>query len=84
LPGLLKHFDKANFPFVTSNYDFTGTIMEGKTKDHLIFERDGVRIGVFGVGVDLNGMVDPRSYQGVKITDPIETAAKYTEKLRKN
>jgi len=84
LPGLLKHFDKANFPFVTSNYDFTGTIMEGKTKDHLIFERDGVRIGVFGVGVDLNGMVDPRSYQGVKITDPLETAAKYTEKLKKD
>src|SRR5690606_9026973 len=82
LPGLLKHFDKANFPFVTSNYDFTGTIMEGKTKDYLVFEREGVKIGVFGVGVDLKGMVDPRSYAGVKISDPIEVAAKYTHKLK--
>lgn len=82
LEGLLKHFDKANFPFVTSNYDFTGTKMEGKTKDYLIFQRDGVKIGVFAVGVDLNGMVDPRSYQGVKISDPIEVAAKYTHKLK--
>ena len=82
LEGLLKHFDKANFPFVTSNYDFTGTIMEGKTKDYLIFQRDAVKIGVFAVGVDLNGMVDPRSYQGVKISDPIEVAAKYSHKLK--
>ncbi|GGE29454.1 metallophosphoesterase [Sphingobacterium cellulitidis] len=83
LPGLLKHFDKANFPFVTSNYDFTGTIMEGKTKDYLVFNRDGVKIGVFAVGVDLKGLVDPKSYQGVKISDPIEVAQKYTHKLKK-
>lgn len=84
LPGLLKHFDKANFPFVSSNYDFTGTIMEGKTKDHLVFHRDGVKIGVFAVGVNLEGMVDPRSFQGVKISDPIEVAAKYTQILKQD
>ncbi|MGJ1203435.1 metallophosphoesterase [Sphingobacterium lactis] len=82
LNGLLKHFDKANFPFVTSNYDFTGTVMEGRTKDYVTFVRDGVKIGVFGVGVDLNGLVDPNSYTGVKISDPIQVAEKYTQLLK--
>ena len=83
LNGLLKHFDKANFPFVSSNYDFTGTVMEGKTKDHLIFEKQGVRIGVFAVGVNLEGLVDPNSYKGMKILDPIEVANKMTPFLKK-
>ena len=84
LPGLLKHFDKANFPFVTSNYDFTGTIMEGKTKEHLIFTRDGVKIGVFAVGVNLDGLVDPNSYKGMKILDPIEVANRMSKKLKQD
>lgn len=82
LEGLLKHFDKANFPFVSSNYDFTGTVMEGKTRDYLIFNRGGLRIGLFAVGVDLKGLVDPNSYTGVQISDPIEVATQYTAKLK--
>src|SRR5690606_37429057 len=33
IAGLVKHLDKANFPFLTANYDFTGTLLEGKTKE---------------------------------------------------
>lgn len=82
LPGLLKHFDQAKFPFISSNYDFTGTIMEGKTKEYVIFNRDHVKIGLFAVGVDLAGLVDPNSYKGMKISDPIEVARKMTDKLK--
>ncbi|MGN5953571.1 metallophosphoesterase [Sphingobacterium lactis] len=84
LPGLLKHFDKANFPFISSNYDFSGTIMEGKSKEYEIFKRDGIKIGVFAVGVNLDGLVDPNSYKGVKISDPIEVAARMTKKLKQD
>lgn len=82
LQGLLKHFDKANFPFVSSNYDFTGTVLEGKINEYLIFQRGGVKIGVFAVGVDLEGLVDPNSYKGVTITDPIAVAEQYTRFLK--
>ena len=82
LPGLLKHFDQAKFPFISSNYDFTGTIMEGKTKEYVIFNREHVKIGLFAVGVDLAGLVDPNSYKGMKISDPIEVARKMTDKLK--
>lgn len=82
LQGLLKHFDKANFPFVSSNYDFTGTVLERKINEYLIFQRGGVKIGVFAVGVDLEGLVDPNSYKGVTITDPIAVAEQYTRFLK--
>lgn len=83
LNGLLKHFDKANFPFVTSNYNFKGTVLEGKTKDYLVFNKQGVKIGVFAVGVNLEGLVDSRSYAGMTISDPIEVANKMTPFLKK-
>lgn len=83
LEGLLKHFDKAQFPFVTSNYDFRGTAMEGKTKDFVILERQGVKIGVFGIGIELDGMVDPNNHAGVGYHDPIETAKKMTDILKR-
>lgn len=83
LNGLLKHFDKANFPFVTSNYNFKGTVLEGKTKDYLVFNKQGVKIGVFAVGVNLEGLVDSRSYAGMTISDPIEVANRMTPFLKK-
>ena len=82
LQGLSKHFDKANFPFVSSNYDFTGTVLERKINEYLIFQRGGVKIGVFAVGIDLEGLVDPNSYKGMTITDPIAVAEQYTRLLK--
>ncbi|MBE8712123.1 bifunctional metallophosphatase/5'-nucleotidase [Sphingobacterium hungaricum] len=82
LPGILKHFDKAKFPFITSNYDFTGTVLENKTKEYVLFERDGVKIGVFGLCIDVEGLVDPRNHAGVKYLDPIEVANRLTKLLK--
>lgn len=82
LEGLLKHFDKAKFPFVTSNYDFSGTVMEGKTKDFIVLKRQGLRIGVFGIGIKLDGMVDPKNHEGVDYLDPIDTAKRMVEILK--
>lgn len=83
LKGLQKHFDKATFPFVSSNYDFTGTVLEGKTHDYLTFVRGGVKIGVFAVGIDLNGLVDPHGYEGMQISDAIDVARYYSRMLKK-
>lgn len=82
LKGLLKHFEKANFPFITSNYDFSDTILAGKTKEYIILERSGLKIGVFAVGIKLDGMVDPNNHKGVKYLDPIPVANHLSKKLR--
>lgn len=74
IPGLLKHFDKANFPFVTSNYDFSKTQLAGKTKEYIVLEKDGIKIGIFGLGVNVEGLVDPKNYKDVTYLDPVEVA----------
>ena len=82
IPGILKHFDKANFPFLTANYDFTNTALAGKTKDYTIFERSGIKIGVFGLCVDIEGLVDKKNYEGMKYLDPIAVANKIVPTLK--
>src|SRR5690554_2720047 len=57
IDGLNKVLPHATFPFLNVNYDFSDTILHGKIAPYKIFEKDGVRIGVFGVGVELEGLV---------------------------
>lgn len=82
IPGILKHFDKATFPFITSNYDFSRTALAGKTKEYEIFVIEGIRIGVFSLGVSLDGLVDPINYQDVGYLDPVEVANRLVPKLK--
>ncbi len=72
--GLNKQLPNASFDFIISNYDFSNTILDGKTKSYKIFYKDGVKIGVFGLGIELNGLVDPMLYKETKYINPIETA----------
>lgn len=82
IAGILKHFDKANFPFITSNYDFSETVLAGKTKEYLIFKRDGIKIGVFALGVNVEGLVDPNGYKGMKYLDPMDVTNRLVPKLK--
>lgn len=82
IAGILKHFDKATFPFLTANYDFSQTALAGKTKDYIIFERQGVKIGVFGLCVDIEGLVDKNNYAGMHYLDPIAVANRIVPTLK--
>ncbi|WP_433903421.1 bifunctional metallophosphatase/5'-nucleotidase [Sphingobacterium puteale] len=82
LNGLVKYLDHAKFPFLTANYDFKGTVLEGKTQDYTIFHKGGIKIGVFGLGVDIEGLVDPNNYKGMSYLDPIEIANKIVKILK--
>ena len=62
LEGFLKALPNAKFPFVTSNYDFKNTILDGKTLDYKIFNKDGIKVGIFGLGVELAGLVGKKQY----------------------
>ena len=74
IDGLVKQMKHANFSFISSNYDFTDTALEGKVIPHQIFRKDGIKIGVFGVGIELKGLVDASLCQGVKYIDPVSVA----------
>ncbi len=82
LDGFLNAQQYANFPFLCSNYDFSKTILDGKTLPYKIFKRAGIKIGIFGLGVELNGLVPANLYGQTVYNDPIETANKTAEILR--
>ena len=72
IDGLEKQLPHAKFDFVISNYDFSNTVMDGRTNPYRIFERDGIKIGVFGLGIKLKGLVDDRLYKETRYLDPVE------------
>ena len=65
---------KAEFPIVCANYDFTGTPLEGLINPYTIIKRNGVKIGIFGVSPQLDGLVMAQSCKGVKYNDPVKAA----------
>jgi 5'-nucleotidase len=82
IEGFHKQLPHANFDFVCSNYDFSNTILDGFTKRYRIFHKDGIKIGVFGLGIELKGLVNPKMYKETKYLDPIEIASDVSKELK--
>ncbi|MBO4658688.1 MAG: metallophosphatase [Prevotella sp.] len=74
LENMARLFRKANFPIVCANYDFTGTPVEGLVKPYVIIKRKGVKIGVFGLSPQLEGLVGKNTCKGVRYLDPVAKA----------
>ncbi|MCC5877568.1 MAG: bifunctional metallophosphatase/5'-nucleotidase [Candidatus Sumerlaeia bacterium] len=66
--------DKAKFPFLNCNYGTEGTPLEGLTREYLIVEKEGLRIGLMGLGIRLEGLVSPEHFGDVQYHDPVENA----------
>ncbi|MGJ5642095.1 bifunctional metallophosphatase/5'-nucleotidase [Formosa sp. S-31] len=82
IDGLYAQLPHADFPFLIANYDFSNTIMDTHTKPYKVFVKDGIKIGVFGVGIQLEGLVDPALYKETVYRDPIETAQDMSRVLK--
>ena len=80
---LAKMIHRAKFPFIATNLDFTGTILEGQTKKYLILKRGGLKIGIIGLTINPDGLVAKKNYEGVKYLDPIESANQTAAFLKK-
>jgi len=82
IDGLYAQLPHAKFDFVSANYDFTNTVMDTHVKPYKIFVRDGIKIGIFGLGVQLDGLVNKNMYKETKYNDPIETAQDMSRVLK--
>lgn len=83
LENMARLFRKANFPIVCSNYDFSGTVLESLVKRYVVIRRKGVRIGVFALDPQLEGLVDKKNYQTLRYLDPVSVANEMARLLRK-
>ena len=79
--GLVKQLPHANFPFISSNYNVQDTALYNKTLPYKIWEYDGIKIGIYGLGIELEGLVAPEMYGKVVYDDPIANANKYEDLL---
>ncbi len=82
IDGLLAQLPNADFPFVNANYDFTNTVLEGMVNPYKVFTRDDVKIGVFGVGIELQGLVSKKLYKETRYLDPVEMTRETVARLK--
>jgi 5'-nucleotidase len=82
LEGLYKQLPHAKFDFLSANYDFKNTAMDGFVKPYKIFTIDGIKIGVFGLGVELAGLVDKKNYKETVYNDPLSVSQDMVRTLK--
>ena len=84
IDGLFAQLPHAEFQFVSANYDFSNTILDTHSKPYKIFKKNGIKIGVFGLGIELDGLVEPSLYKETKYLNPIEITQDMTRILKEN
>jgi 5'-nucleotidase len=82
IDGLLAQMPHAEFPFINSNYNFENTVLKGRIKPYQVFLRDDIKIGVFGLGIELEGLVGKKLYKETEYLDPIEVTNKIVKQLK--
>jgi 5'-nucleotidase len=76
----LRH---AKFPVLLSNYDFTGTPMENKSKPYEVIKKGKLKIGITGVGIEMKGLVPDHLFGNTKYLDPVQHASQTADYLKK-
>ncbi len=82
LENFVTQLQHGKFDILLSNYDMAGTPMEGKYKPYKIFKKGRIKIGVTGVGIELNGLVPDSLSLGTRYLDPITEANKVAYQLK--
>ena len=84
LEGIVSALKYAKFPIVSSNYDFSDTILSGLVMNHHILHKSGIKIGIYALGIELDGLVDKLNYGNTRYLDPLAVALKMEQMLKKD
>lgn len=60
-----------SIPLVNCNYNFENTPLKNIVKKHIVIEKGGIKIGVTGASIDLQGLLTENMYQGIIYNDPV-------------
>ena len=71
LDNMKRLFEMAKFPVVCANYDLNTTVLKEIVKPYVILERHGLKIGVFGLGAEPEGLIQANKCEGVIYKDPV-------------
>jgi 5'-nucleotidase len=86
IENLTTQMPKANFDFINCNYDFRDTDLKKhpNISRFKIYRKGPLKIGVLGVGIELNGLIETKNRQGLVYNNPIESANKIATILKKD
>jgi 5'-nucleotidase len=72
----------ADFPVLAANYDVDQSPLKGLVEPFTVLPVGDARIGVFGLGIPLDGLVTKSKYRGVRIRNPLSVARGMVRSLR--
>lgn len=82
IDGLNAQLPNAEFSLLNANYNFSNTVLDGQIKPYQVFIKDGVKIGVFGIGIQLEGLVNKKMYKETEYNDPVSISQDIAKQLK--
>lgn len=82
MKGILDQIPNAGFGFISSNYDFSQTILKDAFLPYKIFKKNGIKVGVYAVGIELQGLVASKNYGETKYLDPVAVSREMVLELK--
>ncbi len=82
MDALKKMLDNAGPALISSNYDFTGSVLDGMFQPYMVKQYGKHKVGVMALNLDPKGMVAEGNYDGVKYLPWKEVTQKTVDLLR--
>lgn len=80
--GFAEAAQKAGFPVLAANYSVRNTPMNPFVQRQIVKEFNGFRVGIFGLGIQLQGVVDRKLYGDVRYFNPVSISERVVTSLR--
>lgn len=82
--NLLLQMPHATFDFINCNYSFEDCVLNKNEKimPYKIYKKGPLKIGVLGIGIELENLVDKKLIEGVRYLSPITCANKISKHLK--
>lgn len=82
LDTLAMILQQANFPIVCANYDVKGTPLERVVEPYTIVHKGGLKVGIFGLGVQPKGLIADKNFEPIVYNPPYPIAQELATMLR--
>ncbi|EKB50161.1 bifunctional metallophosphatase/5'-nucleotidase [Cecembia lonarensis] len=82
LTGFYDQLPHTNFPYICSNYDFSQTILKDAVLPYRVIKKSGLRIGIFGLGIELYGLVAKKNFEATVYEDPVAVSREMVQELK--
>lgn len=80
--NITQQMQHADFDMINANYDLSQTSLSEKVRPHKTYKINGIKVGVFGLGIELDGLVSKKLYQDTKYLDPVAVAREQVDQLK--